>query len=259
MKVIITKETVVIAEYSCINEGEVCVNTCYFDLPECFEGLCVTAAFNNIPVPVTDNKCNIPSLKKGTVTLGVYAYREDEDGVTLMYSPKPTVFYVNQGSYSEEIGVEEMPSVTEFEQYCRNFSDEMQKTLIDTEQISNKVTSIDETSTDEQYPSAKAVYDLFGNIEVSGGAVSGVGLNSTAISLLIQILKECIYSSNVSGKIDALETALAQGGSGGSGSGGSDDIGDSSTSDDITVTDGIMTIISVGSEISVTDGVMTIL
>ncbi len=158
MKVIITKETVVITEYSCINEGEVCVNTCYFDLPECFEGLCVTAAFNNIPVPVTDNKCNIPSLKKGTVTLGVYAYREDENGVTLMYSPKPTVFYVNQGSYSEEIGVEEMPSVTEFEKYCTQFSEMAMGILEDAEMPSNKVTEITEESTDEQYPSAKATY-----------------------------------------------------------------------------------------------------
>ena len=158
MKVIITKETVVIAEYSCINEGEVCVNTCYFDLPECFEGLCVTAAFNNIPVPVTDNKCNIPSLKKGTVTLGVYAYREDENGVTLMYSPKPTVFYVNQGSYSEEIGVEEMPSVTEFEKYCTQFSEMAMGILEGAEMHSNKVTEITEESTDEQYPSAKATY-----------------------------------------------------------------------------------------------------
>ncbi len=257
MKVIVTKEAVVIAEYSCINEGEVCVNTCYFDLPECFEGLSVTAAFNNIPVPITDNQCNIPSLKKGTVTLGVYAYTEDETGVTLMYSPKPTVFYVNPGSYSEEIGVEEIPTVTEFEQYCRSFFGEMQKLLVDTEQTSNKVTEITEESTHEQYPSAKAVYDLFGNIEVSGGVVSGVGLNSTAISLLIQILKECIYSTNVSGKIDALETALASGSSGDS---GGDSSGDTSgTQDDITVTDGIMTIISVGSEISVTDGIMTIL
>ena len=158
MKVIVTKEAVVIAEYSCINEGEVCVNTCYFDLPECFEGLSVTAAFNNIPVPVTDNQCNIPSLKKGTVTLGVYAYREDENGVTLMYSPKPTVFYVNVGSYSDEIGVEETPTVTEFEKYCTQFSEMAIGMLERAETPENKVTEITEESTHEQYPSAKATY-----------------------------------------------------------------------------------------------------
>ena len=30
---------------------------------------------------------------------------------------------------------------------------------------SNKVTTIDENSTDEEYPSAKCVYDIVGNIE----------------------------------------------------------------------------------------------
>ena len=63
MKVKVTEENVVITECSCINEGEVGINECSFLLPECFEGLTVTAAFNNIPVPVVDNKCNVPSLK----------------------------------------------------------------------------------------------------------------------------------------------------------------------------------------------------
>ena len=109
----------------------------------------------------------------------------------------------------------------------------------------------------------KAVYDLFSEYEPSVGTVSGGGLNSTAITLLIQILQEAIYSTNVSGKIERLQTALAEGSTGGSG--GSGDSGDSggadtpTTTDDITVTDGVMTIISVGSEISVTDSIMTIL
>ncbi len=170
MRVKVTKEIVVITEHSCINEGEVCVNTCYFELPDCFNGLTVTAAFNNIPVPVIDNMCNIPSLKKGTVNLGVYAYREDDESVTLMYSPKPTAFYVGAGSYSEEVGVEEIPTITEYEQYCKSFSAEMLEILDGVEKNENKVTEITEESTDEQYPSAKAVYDLLGNAEVSGGA-----------------------------------------------------------------------------------------
>lgn len=37
------------------------------------------------------------------------------------------------------------------------------------ESTDNKVTEINENSTNEQYPSAKAVYDLFGNIEIVGG------------------------------------------------------------------------------------------
>ena len=381
MKVKVTKELVIITECSCINEGEVCVNECLFELPECFGGLSVTAAFNNIPVPVINGKCNVPSLKKGTATLGVYAYKENDEGVELMYSPKPTAFFVNAGSYSEEIDIEKIPTISEFEQFCKSYSQEILKEIESSndnaETIVNKVITINETVTDKQYPSAKAVYDFvekssFGfsvaenpkvweledgcysasgfvaldsdagfyvydktllyvstskdtvnqkrfilflsyandlpydvisgttdgessewygieneknkvekidnmsthvqypsakavyNLFSQSGSFEGTtsygGLSSNAIALLIQILQEAIYSSNVSGKIEQLQTALSQGNPGGSGgSDGSDGTDTPTTKDDITVTDGVMTIISVGSEISVTDSIMTIL
>ena len=123
MKVKVTKENVVIVECSSINQGEFNVNTCEFVLPEIFLDLQVTAAFNNIPVPVVDGKCIIPNLNKGTATLGVYAYKEQNDGVELMYSPKPTSFYVENGSYSIEIGNEEKLEISEFEKYCRVLCD----------------------------------------------------------------------------------------------------------------------------------------
>lgn len=51
------------------------------------------------------------------------------------------------------------------------------KDLTDVETTTNKVTSIDNTSTDTQYPSAKAVYTIVGDIEsileeldIGGGA-----------------------------------------------------------------------------------------
>lgn len=122
MKVTVTKENVVITECSCINEGEYKVNKCEFQLPQCFEGLTVTAAFDNIPVPIFGGECYIPTLKKGTATLGVYAYRETEDGLELMYSPKPTMFYVDSGSYSDSIGKEELPETSVFEKYCKEIS-----------------------------------------------------------------------------------------------------------------------------------------
>lgn len=123
MRVNVTKENVVITESTRINEGEYRVNKCFFQLPECFEGLTVTAAFDNVPVPLFGNECYIPSLKKGTSTLGVYAYRETDDGLQLMYSPKPTRFYVDDGSYNDDIGVEETPEVSQFEKYCKEISD----------------------------------------------------------------------------------------------------------------------------------------
>ena len=37
--------------------------------------------------------------------------------------------------------------------------------LLNAEDITNKVTTLDSTSTDTQYPSAKCVYDLVGDVE----------------------------------------------------------------------------------------------
>ncbi len=129
MKVKVTKENVIVTEYDNINQGEVGVHTCFFEFPECFDGLSVTASFNNIPIPIFDNKCSIPTLKKGTVVLGVYAYTRNDGAVTLMYSPKPTVFYVDAGSYTGETAVEETPEIGDFEQYCRNFASEILESI----------------------------------------------------------------------------------------------------------------------------------
>ncbi|MBO5895798.1 MAG: hypothetical protein J6Q83_00740 [Clostridia bacterium] len=203
MKVNVTKECVLVTESVVINESEFNVNLCEFELPECFQGLTVTAAFNNIPVPLTGTQCYVPNLKSGTAILGVYAYKEEDGELSLMYSPKPACFYVNKGSYSEKTAVEEIPTVSEFERYCATVnaltfpkSDvvstvDLENDLNDTkvysvgalnsalaevgeflgnceqkinlireitEKKADKVTSIDEFSTDMQYPSAAAVY-----------------------------------------------------------------------------------------------------
>lgn len=104
--------------------------------------------------------------------------------------------------------------------------------------------------TDEQVKSAVDSY-LEEN-PVSGGG----GISTTAINLLIDILKVGMFTANVSGKIESLQEALLAGssGDGGGGSGGNDTV-----KDEITIENGIMTIISVGSEVSVADGIMTIL
>ncbi len=78
-----------------------------------------------------------------------------------MYSPKPTVFYVNEGSYTEENAVEEIPVISEYEKYCQMFSAELLKKVNDREKIANKTDSLTRTSTDNQYPTAKAVYEEF--------------------------------------------------------------------------------------------------
>ena len=116
MKVDVTKERVAITECHVVTEGEYCVNECEFQLPECFDGLTVTAVFNDIPVPLLENKCFIPSLKKGGAVLVVYAYRKKGDALELVYSPKPTAFYVDEGSYTGANGIEETPEISRYEE-----------------------------------------------------------------------------------------------------------------------------------------------
>lgn len=145
MKVSVTKEKVVITESSSINEGEYRVNKCEFQLPECFDELTVTAVFDNIPVPLFGGECYIPNLKSGTCTLGVYAYRETEEGLQLMYSPKPTMFYVDAGSYSDSIGEEELPEISVFERYCKEIS----------ENAIHKNSIVDSFDIEEELPSDK--------------------------------------------------------------------------------------------------------
>lgn len=118
MRVSVSEKTVIITENSQVNYGEHGVNMCLFTLPECFKDLYVTAVFDGIPVPVSGGECVIPSLKKGNVTLGVYAYKKTGDQVEVMYSPRPTVFYVGEGSFCEEEMAEDVPTVGRFEEYC---------------------------------------------------------------------------------------------------------------------------------------------
>ncbi|MBE6800682.1 MAG: hypothetical protein E7529_05710 [Ruminococcaceae bacterium] len=119
MKVKVTEKQVMITEITEVYEGEFGVNRCDFTLPKSFEGLSVTAIFNGIPVPLVDGKCIIPSLKNGNCILGVYAYKENESQTELMYSPKPTMFFVGKGSFCREINEEIIPEVFSYETYCR--------------------------------------------------------------------------------------------------------------------------------------------
>ena len=92
--------------------------------------------------------------------------------------------------------------------------------------------------------------------------VSGGGLSPAAVSLLITILQNTVFTSNHTGNIAALQEALASGGGSGGDTPDNPDIPDESDEpvvvDDITVTDGVMTIVTVGSAITVSDGAMTI-
>ena len=155
MKVKVTEKKVMITEISEVYEGEFGINRCDFTLPKSFEGLAVTAIFNGIPVPLTDGKCIIPSLGNGNCILGVYAYRKNGEEMELMYSPKPTMFFVGKGSFCKDFNEENLPEVFDYETYCQMLQGYWRELL-----ESNSLPEYTEDATRYQYYSAKAFNEM---------------------------------------------------------------------------------------------------
>ena len=160
MKVKVTEKNVMITEISEVYEGEFGINRCDFTLPKSFDGLSVTAIFNGIPVPLTDGKCIIPSLKNGNCILGVYAYRKNGEQTELMYSPKPTMFFVGKGSFCREIDEEIIPEVFSYETYCQMLQGYWREIL-----NSNTLSEYTENATEYQYYSAKALNEIYHRLQ----------------------------------------------------------------------------------------------
>lgn len=150
---------------------------------------------------------------------------------------------VSSGIYNGEVIVEEYADILE----------QWRQELVESGGVS-----------DDRIAEAVEAYMAENPVEVPES--SGGGLNSTASALLIEILQSAVYGTNISGKIESLKEALASGGNSGGSGGNSGDSGTEtpdepdvpSVTDDITISDGVMTIVSVTSAIAVSDGVMTI-
>ncbi len=169
MKVSVSEKNVLITENAVINQGEYCVNECEFMLPNSFDGLQVTAVFNGIPVPVSETrKCLIPSLKKGNAVLGVYAYEKNGEEMKLVYSPKPTMFYVGAGSFSDSFTEEAPPEISRYEEYCNMLlekTDDAVKSFCKMESFPDFSDKVSRDSTNNEFPDSKAVYDYGQNIK----------------------------------------------------------------------------------------------
>lgn len=91
-----------------------------------------------------------------------------------------------------------------------------------------------------------AVYNIDGEqISSSGG-----GLSETAVTLMSTILRNAVYGTNQSGNITALIETLN--------GGGGDSPDEPTVSEDVTLENGVMTIISTGSTATLASGVLTI-
>ncbi|MGN1317297.1 MAG: hypothetical protein ACI4VW_09610 [Acutalibacteraceae bacterium] len=156
MTVTVTEKEVKITDLNQVNAGEYRVSQCEFVLPQCFDGLSVMAVFNGIPVPLVNAKCYIPPMDSGDCVLGVYGYKKTGEELELIYSPKPTVFYVEKGSYSENKVELKIPELFDFEEYCSMLRDYWQEII-----ESNTLGEYTKTATEKQYYSAKVLNDMY--------------------------------------------------------------------------------------------------
>ena len=129
------------------------------DITECQHQFLVIILSNGTSVdcPIENGKVEFPCIiKPQNLSIGVYAYNMDTSGeITKRYSPEPCNCFIGFGSYKEGGCYPHIPSPSAYTEIK----------LILERMKQNQTTEINETSTDEQYPSAKAVYELFSDFD----------------------------------------------------------------------------------------------
>lgn len=156
MKIKVDVNNVTITEKSDIHKGEYNVNKCIFEFSsEYTKDLIYRAVFSCINGSyyqlILNNECNIPDevLKEKDVNieLGVYAFiLNDDNELELRYSPKPTYFKVENGSYKDGDKTE-VPSPTDYEKFLNEFNrNANEKTEAFDENYKNKKSEIDKVA-----------------------------------------------------------------------------------------------------------------
>lgn len=105
-----------------VNSGEYNTRKIQFNIAENMQGLVLKALFTKdyktYEVDIENDSCMIPweVLKTdGNCELGVYAYSVNGEVLEIRYSPEPTKFYINAGSYKTEVENGEQPTPTRTE------------------------------------------------------------------------------------------------------------------------------------------------
>lgn len=120
VKVDINKVEIVQTEQ--INSGEYNTRQIQFNIAENMQGLILKALFTKdyktYEADIENDSCMIPweALEcNGNCELGVYAYSVNGEVLEIRYSPEPTKFYINAGSYKTEVENGEQPTPTRSE------------------------------------------------------------------------------------------------------------------------------------------------
>lgn len=109
MEFTVDTDNVILLQNNQIESGEYNATECQFTFSIEYEDLTKKAVFTGedgtaYVQTIVDDVCSIPSEVLSTsqvVQIGVYGYSVDGTELTLRYSPKPTQFYIDEGSYKE--------------------------------------------------------------------------------------------------------------------------------------------------------------
>ena len=145
MKILVGQHELKIDKKDKVNQNEYKVTKCEFEFDEAItDDLVKIALFTNSAGTykqyIINNECDIPAEileKQETTTLGVYAYKEENEELELRYSPEEIKFYVSNGSYKENAENTEPITPTDKEQ----MEQALQNGLND---INNKIDEVDE-------------------------------------------------------------------------------------------------------------------
>ena len=145
MKILVGQHDLQIDKKDKVNQNEYKVTKCEFEFDEAITNdLVKIALFTNSAGTykqyIINNECDIPAEileKQETTTLGVYAYKEENEELELRYSPEEIKFYISNGSYKENAENTEPITPTDKEQ----MEQALQNGLND---INNKIDEVDE-------------------------------------------------------------------------------------------------------------------
>ena len=145
MKILVGQHELKIDKKDKVNQNEYKVTKCEFEFDEAITNdLVKIALFTNSAGTykqyIINNECDIPAEileKQETTTLGVYAYKEENEELELRYSPEEIKFYVSNGSYKKNAENTEPITPTDKEQ----MEQALQNGLND---INDKIDEVDE-------------------------------------------------------------------------------------------------------------------
>ena len=181
MKIKVTKDNVTIDKDELYHAGEYNIHDCTFDFSEEYTDILVKKALFGVDnkfyeMSILNNQCEIPYdvLKSnGMVILGVYAYEVLEDKLKLRYSPMYDKFFVNLGSYQENIENQEEITSTQFEQYMQALQNGLAE-------VQSSIDKLNETTDNAN----NLIDDI--NKKLESGEFDGVGITTITSGQAIQ-------------------------------------------------------------------------